>query len=346
MRIACIFLALTFSAAAQSIPEIEIARARNLLASPQWSERAWGVYFAGQLRAEGLTEPIVGAFREAAALRDSTAGTEEHAYVAALFDAAIQSGIRVPAVVLEPFEEKWREPAIVLLAHLHEEEPLLKLDEENLPGAQWLAVNNELLERHSHGFFVKTLSEVAITHTFTLTDPGQNIGIGVGTGSGVCGDGIAAMPKGFPPVGLYEILSAGQPGDVLLASGPQDAYYRRTVVPTDKQVGFGSCGSGIDKQKIRVGYLAEINGVSEKEARNVFEQASCLEYRDDATLRTQWDGALSSQEAAVRGFVAAAQRYGWGTAAGVRLEITVKVDDLRTVKGATPPVTPREFVLD
>ena len=115
MRIACIFVALAIGAAAQPIHETEATRARGLLTSPQWLDKAWGAYFAGRLHTAEMQQPLVDAFREAAALRNATGVTEEYGYVAALFDAAIESGITLPAVVLEPFEEKWRAPAIIFM---------------------------------------------------------------------------------------------------------------------------------------------------------------------------------------------------------------------------------------
>src|ERR1039457_2656210 len=91
MRFACMLLTVVLAAGAQSISENEAARARHLLASPQWQDKAWGVYFAGRLHSDELKEPIIEAFREASALRDAKPVTEEYDYLAALFDAAIQT---------------------------------------------------------------------------------------------------------------------------------------------------------------------------------------------------------------------------------------------------------------
>ena len=73
------------------------------------------------------------------------------------------------------------------------------------------------------------------------TDAGDRTiyGGGVGGGGGVCGDGVLAMPKGFPPITVYDLQDAAFTGNVGLAKGPQNVYYSRTIASTDKQVGVG-----------------------------------------------------------------------------------------------------------
>jgi hypothetical protein len=215
MRSACILLTFVLAAGAQSIPESEAARARRLLASPQWLDKAWGAYFAGRLHSEELHKSLIEAFRGASALRDARAVGEEWGYVAALFDAAIQAGLTVPAELVEPFEANWRAPAIILLARdPNSEEPLLRLREEKLGDGEWLAVSNLLLALKSQRSFAKALSEVNISHVFTLIDPGDIGGHASGSGGGVFSDGLAQMPKDFPPVGVYVLLDWEQKGDV------------------------------------------------------------------------------------------------------------------------------------
>ena len=348
MQLACILLALALGAQAQSIPESETARARRLLASPQWQDKAWGAYFAGRLDSDESKESLIEAFRGAAALRDAKPVTEEYGYLAALFDAAIQTGITVPAELLEPFEGNWRTPVIILLARgSNSDEALLQLREEKLEPVEWLAVNNVLLARRPQPFFTKTLSEVVITHSFTLTDQGDNSGFGGGSGGGVCGDGNLMMPRGFPPIGIYVFTDFALPGDVLLAHGPQDAYYRRSIVPTDKQAPLGVCSAMIDLRKTRIGYLAKLGNLSDQQADTLFEPQTGIEFQNDAQLRQQWDAALTAQEAAIRAFVRTAQANGMGSVTGMALKIVPQMQDRRkTTAGPSPALTPREFVLE
>jgi hypothetical protein len=345
MRHACILLALALSAGAQSLPESEVAHARRLMESPQWRDKAWGAYFAGRLQSEELKEPLIEAFREASALRDARSVTEEHSYVEVLFDAAIESGITVPAELLEPFETNWRPAVIILMARdLTNEDSLLRL-REKVEHVEWLAVNNILLQRKSQRFFNKMLSEVEISHEFTLSDPGDTSASGGGAGGMLCGDGVLFPTKGFPPAGIYKLVDLGQVGDVLLARGPQEAYYRRFVVPTDRQTGFGVCRGMTDRDKLRIQYLATLQLSQAQSAASVFHARTNIQ--NQINLRPQWDTALNAQEAAIRAFVRTAQQNGMGSVTGMTLKIVPQVNDRRkTTSGAVPALTPHEFVLD
>jgi hypothetical protein len=265
MRLPSLMLSLALCAVAQSIPESEAARARHLLDSPQWREKAWGAYFAGRFPSDETNDRLIEAFREAAALRDAASYSEEHAFVFTLFDSAIQSGIIVPAELIEPFAANWRAAAIVLLARdPASDDALMRLNAGNLQDMEWLAVNNVLLARRSQRFFLKTLGELTISHTFTVVDPGDNSASAGGSGGGIFGDGVLVMPKGFPPVGVYNLVDYGLAGDIMLAHGPRDVYYRRFVVPGDKQIPHGVSYLSIDRQQIRIGDLASLGNLTEE----------------------------------------------------------------------------------
>lgn len=344
MRTACILVALAVSAAAQSIPEAESARARRMLSSPQWLEKAWGAYFAGRLHSAELQEPIVDALREAAALRDAYFGTEEFGYVAALFDAAIESGIAVPAAVLDLFEDKWRAPVVILLARdPAAEESLLRLRDQKLNDAEWLAISNLLLALKSPRFFAKALSEIHLSHVFAVHDPGFGAGVGGGTGGG-CYNCVfvARMPPGFPPVGVYALLDREEKGDVLLAPGPRSAYYRR--VPAGKQT--PSPAMGINRPELAIEYLAPLANMTAEQAKDLFHWQTSIEFHGDDDLRQRWDAEVNAQETAIRAFVRAAQENGLGRVAGMTLKIELQVLDTRKVTGLVPLLTPRELVLD
>jgi hypothetical protein len=349
MRAACILLGISLAAWAQQprIDEAEAAHARRLLSSAQWLDRAWGAYFAGRLPSAELREPILDALREAAALRDTTGVTGENGYLAALFDAAIESGIAVPPAVLQPFEEHWQARVIILLARDPDsEESLLRMREETLTGPEWLAVSNQLLALKSQRFFAKTLSEVNIAHHFTLADPGDGSEIGGGSGGGTWGLGFGAMPRGFPPIGIYALVDSPREGDVMLAGGPKDVYYRRFIVPTNRQVTMCT-GDGVDRPKLRIEYLAPLGKLTEGEAEYLFHQQTRIEFRGDDDLHRRWDSALDAHEAAIRSFVRTAQGHGLGDVTGMRLHIDTEIDDLRkTTRGALPALPPREFALE
>ena len=65
----------------QAHPVVDAAGARALLESPQLAEKAWGGYWAAQLREPGLNESMVAQLRWAERLRDSQTGSEGHACI-------------------------------------------------------------------------------------------------------------------------------------------------------------------------------------------------------------------------------------------------------------------------
>ena len=114
------FEAVTAQTASVSSQQTQLAH--RLLSSSRWIEKAWGAYLAGQLRSEELDQQLIEQFRVACMLRDWPAYTEDQAFVNVLLDAAIESGIVVPSPLLEPFEEKWTDAVIILLARASDSE--------------------------------------------------------------------------------------------------------------------------------------------------------------------------------------------------------------------------------
>jgi hypothetical protein len=331
-------------APAQPAPllEQETARARQLLQSSAWADKAWGVYFAGRLHSEDLTAPLLEQFRAASGLSYSPSHTAEYAFVASLFDAAIEAEIAVPADLLQPFEETWSEPVLILLARGGNEDSLLRLADGKRRDMVWLTANNLLLERKSQRWYATTLTELSITHRFRVTDPDNVSGEGMDGGSAYCGDGIAVMPRGFPPIAIYALQQARQ-GRILLARGPEDVYYSRTVVPADKQVGSGSCGSPIDRRSIRIGYLAEIGSLSHDEASRLFRPETSIRYSDAEAFQREVEKSLQAQEQGIREVLRGAKTRGFDPG-GVTLQIVPEVVDRRTkTSGPLPAIAPREI---
>jgi hypothetical protein len=161
--------AVTAQPASVSSQQTQVAH--QLLSSSRWIEKAWGAYLAGRLRSEELDEQLIEQFRVASLLRDWPAYMEEHAFVNVLLDAAIESGIIVPSPLFEPFEEKWTDAVIILLARASDiEQSLLRIRSEGSRDIVWLAVNNLLLANKSGRWYEAILGELKITHRFTVTD--------------------------------------------------------------------------------------------------------------------------------------------------------------------------------
>src|SRR5262249_18070802 len=135
--------------------------------------------------------------------------------------------------------------------------------------------------------------------TFAVTDPGA-AGTGGGAGGVVCRDGVAAMPKGFPPIAIYTLVDSELRGNVLVAPGPQNIYYKRTVVPTDKQVGTGSCWSQLDRMDYRIRLMAELSDTPVIQARNLFRRNTSISYRGMKEFAQEVAQDLSRQEQGIR----------------------------------------------
>jgi hypothetical protein len=342
MRSAAIVFALALTLAAQPGDQSDVARAQRLLASPRWIDKAWGAYYAATLHSDKLNDSLIEAF-QSAPLR-AERGTEAYGFVAALFDSAIQSNLHLPTELLESFGETWTAPVVILLARDPQSEAaLLRLRAKLRSDAEWMAVGNLLFERRSAEFLVETLRELHLSHVLTLTDGDPDAGVGGGWGAG-CGDGFAVMPQGFPPIGLY-VITTGQVNNVLLAPGPEKAYYHRFVVPTGKQTGFGGCG-GSGREFLQVEYLAALNHLNVLETDNLFHRRTGIAARPGTNVQTECDAALNAQEAAIRDFVRQAQKNGMGSVTGVVLRIEPSLVDRRSNPRNAQAMPTRVFTLE
>jgi hypothetical protein len=324
------------------IPALQTETARRLLDSPGWREKAWGAYLAARLHSDDLNRLLGDQLLPAAALRDAAYHSDEYAYLTVLFDAAIEAGIRVPAALLEPFQERWPAPVLILLARDPESTPaLLRIRTEQAPPLVWLAASNLLFERKSQPWFAALLGEIRITHRLIAVDSRSGAGYGEGSGGGICGDGITAMPKGFPPVVLYELRDAGVRDAALLAHGPRDLFYQRLVIPTDKQVGTGSCNGALDRPSMRLAYLAMIRGIPAYQVEQVFRASTNIAFTTPAAFEQEANRLLADQEQAIRTLLTEIAARGLH-APGVPLRIVPEVIDHRTAaREALPAIAER-----
>ncbi|MEN6532635.1 MAG: hypothetical protein ABFD89_03175 [Bryobacteraceae bacterium] len=339
LRMFVVVLCAAEALSAQSVPiQIqEIERARQLLNSTRWVDKAWGVYSAARLHQVDLQQELIQQFQSAAVLRDSPVYTDEHAYLYALFDAAIQGDITVPTTLLEPFAEHWTVPVVILAARDKGSEDLLLALRGKKSGddAVWLAANNLLFERKSQRWYEAILSEITITHQFTVTDPGRGPGFGGGSMGGMGVDGVAAMPRDFPPIAFYILQNSAARGRVFLAQGPENIYYERTVVPTNKQVGFGKSYVILDRMEIRIGYLASLGFKPVKDTVRLFRSESYINYTTNDEFECEVNRRLATQEYEIRTLIQAIGKSGL-RAPNVPLRIAPEVIDKR--KKATSPL--------
>jgi hypothetical protein len=163
----------------------------------------------------------------------------------------------------------------------------------------------------------------------------------------VCGDGVAAMPKGFPPIAIYTLQDRAARGSVVLARGPQTIYYERTIVPTDKQVGFGYCSSHLNRATYGIRCLAFLVDMSANQAESLFHRVTGIPYRSVEDCERRVEQSIKAQEQGIREMIQAAKARGLDYPADLRLRIVPELVDRR--HNATEPLSvgaPREIALN
>jgi hypothetical protein len=343
----------------QPYPSKDADGAKALLGSPRLVDKAWGAYSAAELRDNSLRDALIDQLRRSIPLSASREA-EPSAYIRTLFDSLIQLHADVPLEVILPFMVRWRTEALILLAlktpSPEDEGALLKLREERLDEAAWLAVNNLLFRQRSAALFRKTLEEVRFTHTFT-TGKGQGKGI---AGSGGRGGITIGVPQGYPPTAVYQLAIREWPGfrpvpdGVPLVKGPAygsydaDVFYRATLVQPTRTAHLFPDYLDTDRQGYRRAYLAAFGGITWDEGQKLFSPSSQLQWRSARDFRKQVEAALRDQQRAILNFVTAASgKNNFPHPSGVRLAIDPVLNDRRT--SPTPPlpdIPAKEFLID
>lgn len=330
----------------------EADRARQLLNSSELANKAWGIYIAGLLRRDDLTQSLIEQFQFASGLSNAPLRSGERAFLAVLFDAAIESHIEVPPALLEPFIEKWTGPVLILLSRTRSSEDLLmSLRAEKSSDVVWVTANNLLWARGSKRWYAATLAEINITHRFIVSDSYDGEGSRsrvAGSAGAACGDGSASMPTGFPPVALYELGGSLNSGDVLLAEGPENVFYRRIVVPTDKTVGIASCRSIPDRMRLRIGYLAKLREESLEVTEQLFHSETKVTYTTIQNFGATVERSMKSQEQGIRAFFQHVEKFSYlgPPVPDLRLQIVPEIIDNRQKAAAPlPAVAPRDLAL-
>lgn len=334
---------------AQADAVAEQHRIEQLLSSPTLTERAWGAYWAGRVHEPSVNELLLRQFSDAQSYTDADDSSEEYGYVLTLFDALIQAGMKVPADLLMPFKDQWRDEVLILLARdSGNEDLLLELRDQKLSDGQWLTVNNLLFRMNSARWLATTLRELKITHKFTVVDANVN-SFGEASGTGIGGaaeDGTRELPKGFPPIGLYELSPSSGEEYVLVAKGPRDAYYSRKVVPTNGRVGWGISYATVDVQQENLRYLAAVNEMTLEQAIPIFWATSTIHWYSPESFQQQVAAALGNQATAIQAFADNARRRGIESLTGINLEITLQINDERRSRMAPLPlVEPLELAI-
>jgi hypothetical protein len=350
MKLTCLFVGLALAAApgAQpvSIGTQEEQRAQELLNSTHWVEKAWGTFIAGRLHSQRLQERLIEEFRDAVPLRNAAPSSEERAFVDTLFDAAIVGEVAIPSTLLQPFAENWIAPVLILLSRNKDSEGmLLAFRADTSRDMVWLTANNLLSGMKSQRWYSSIWKEINITHKFTVVDSEDLSGFGGAAGGVSCGDGVALMPRDFPPVGLYALEDHGGRGRVVIAEGPTATYYHRTVVPTNAQVGIGSCTGQLDRAAARIGYLAQLGLEPAEKAEQQFHAVTQVSYTSSDAFLREAERSMAEQADYIVRLTRAGEREGLRPPDILLRMIPEIVDKRKNPRIPLPAIGPRTISL-
>ncbi len=318
----------------------EQLRAKNLLSAPSLQQQAWGAYYASRLHDDALINILRTKLADAQIYAGAQPGTAEHTLLLTLFDALIESGDTVPNDLLMSFKQPWTDDVLILMARGDlNEDLLMSLRDEPLSYAQWLTVNNLLLQLQSPRLFVKTLQEITITHRFSVVPADGGIGIGLANG---CGGGShygstgIPLPKGFPPVFKYRLTASPANSNVLVSTGPRNVFYsrRKLVFAGDEEYGAILEPSTLQNEKLE--YLAALNYTPIANAKQIFWAQSTITWHNDADFTAQAISNLNQQAIAIQSFIDAAKQNHITGATGLTLIINAQVEDYR--RDNSPPL--------
>jgi hypothetical protein len=348
MKFVAVFTLLTLSAQAQ-IPSLA-DQSRALLHSRDIHSKAWGAWYSGASHDPSMYAPLLAELRLAQPLSNSAPGTESYAYIQALLDALIQFSQGVSADDLLPFENLWR-PEILILLNTNpaaSEDALLNMREHPMPEGEWIAVNDLLFAISSKRFFDRTLHEIEIRHDFVITDPVQGYGSGGSIGCGGTGY-YRIFSSAFPPIATYQLKTTMAPGDTLLEPRPVPVYYRRTVITGGLNELTGTQSPVVSseaRQTLMARFLGAAGYLSEEKSEALFHAKTFIGWQSPAQTETETQTALAQQSAAIQSLIADIEQQGLLQAAGMRLPVTITIDDQRQDRTQPlPTIPPHEITL-
>jgi hypothetical protein len=336
------FLVAVAAAHAQSPFEQETARARLLLQSSDWAQKAWGAYFAGHLHGNSLRPLVAEQIHAAASL------TAPADYISVLLDAAVELNLELPAAEIEPFQARWTAASMILLARSPDsEESLLRLGDAKWFSLPWLAANNLLFQKKSPRWYRRVLEELNVTHRFVVVDEGSGVGVGGSSMCTACGAGVPApKSQGFPPIAIYSLGLKPATGSSVVAAGPHTVYYVLKHLTGDTTDTLSSCAETLDVADIREGYLAAFADVPEKEIRAGLHRQTSITFHNAGQFLRVAVESLQEQEQQIRHWFEEIDRKGPRTPKGARLRVTMEITDWRRDRAEPlPAIGGREIVM-
>lgn len=228
-----------------SPPRSTLSEVEARLAAEDPGVAAWGAYFAGR---DGHRSAAL-AIRDLLRRHVEPFDRDWNLAHRAAFDALIRLDEEVDDGLLGRHERRFPLQVLVLRAQRPERhvDALHSLFERCLEAATLghygLAVGNLVVAAQPCRVASTLLTRVRMRLTLRVETPGAAPSGALGLGGGVrggFGDGLARVPRGFPPYVDYSLWDSAGPGRELLARGPRSVWSRRSEQRATGVVGHGA----------------------------------------------------------------------------------------------------------
>lgn len=197
--------------------------ARELLASTDPKEQAWGAWMAGRLLMTDVTPQIERVIRAGLASQY----LEGWARVSVGLDALIEIGAKPDPSLLTATRGTAPVQSLILLSRMDAAAAhvLLAIMADSM-GYPWFAAANLLKQRRAAGFAASLLKEVELVAEVVVSLDGK-VGIEGGIFGAVVGDKAGGLAEGYPPLTDYAFRGCSGSNRAVLADGPTTVCYAK-----------------------------------------------------------------------------------------------------------------------
>jgi len=345
-----------YAGLAQSTPTQagEAARARQLLESRTWIDKAWGAHLAIGAHDPSLRELLVDNLRRIQPLREVAVNTAEYNCVQSLLDALIQTDAEVPSAVILPFERGWRPEVLLLLSlqrdnSMANEAALLAMLDEKPDWLELFAIGDLLARMQSQRFFRQTLEKIEFKHRITVRDSAdRSVHTGMSSLAGLVS--TRSVPKGFPPIGFYDLQGELYAFPAKAFSSPRPVYYRRIVVAGGMTIQWSTLklkNPADVRQAYSLKYLPRPRHLATLEVQHLYFRDTTILWKTAEDFSQDAETAIDQQANDIRAFLEDAHHEGLGDVSGITLTIFPIVEDRREIThDRLPAVLPKVIVLN
>jgi hypothetical protein len=340
-------VAALFAAAGVCGETPECGRAAERLRSDSLKQQARGAHLAAACQLTGLAAEIGGRLeRLNLHLPDRMRSDSEEFWAGrAMLDALIRLRKPLePPVLMAIFRRFPAEGTILMLQDESANRALLSQARIDCPdGWEWIAASSALTRLRAPGFAMTLLREIQLSQWIVVSDSGR-ARARVMVGSPRANIFHVRVADGFPRVGVYGLVARDGPDEELVSAGVFPIFARCTLlVPEEKRALFMPGPSpACSPEGLRIGYLAELAAVPEREARRAIDAWTGVKWTTPAGVRADIFKALSEQKAALRRLVGLL--FSAGLLETIDLDMSMRievlVDDERSDRTVPLPEVP------